>query len=94
MQFHILFHLKRLTKMKFNSPVFTLCIITMFYALCLVKLAEGQQQCNIPCTGEYNPVCGQQNDFFRIFSNRCRLERENFCGANPRWNFVRVGQCP
>ncbi|XP_073992781.1 U-Kazal-Dg21.2-like isoform X2 [Rhodnius prolixus] len=63
-------------------------------ALCLVKLAEGQQQCNIPCTGEYNPVCGQQNDFFRIFSNRCRLERENFCGANPRWNFVRVGQCP
>lgn len=53
-------------------------------ALCLVKLAEGQQQCNIPCTGEYNPVCGQQNDFFRIFSNRCRLERENFCGANPR----------
>uniref|UniRef100_A0A224Y3Q8 Putative kazal type serine protease inhibitor n=1 Tax=Panstrongylus lignarius TaxID=156445 RepID=A0A224Y3Q8_9HEMI len=59
-----------------------------------IELTGGQQQCNIACTGEYNPVCGEQNQFLRVFTNRCRLDRENSCGANPPWTFVRTGQCP
>merc|ERR1712002_988834 len=31
------------------------------------------EKCNLACTREYNPVCGQVGDHFRIFSNACTL---------------------
>nr|ATU82903.1 secreted Kazal protein [Pristhesancus plagipennis] len=67
-------------------------LIVILVTVSMKEFAAGQCANNIACTGEYNPVCAKQDTFYRTFSNRCRLNRENMC-AETQWEFVRVGQC-
>ncbi|CAH1797992.1 unnamed protein product, partial [Owenia fusiformis] len=77
---------------------------TMEFAICKSKgtirfVREGEcpndgnnEDCDKPCTREYNPVCGQDGTSYKTYPTRCIMEVA-ICKSKGTVRFVREGEC-
>ncbi|CAH1797989.1 unnamed protein product, partial [Owenia fusiformis] len=49
--------------------------------------------CNIICTFDYNPVCGQKGDTKKTYGNRCALDSA-ICKSKGTIKYISDGGCP
>ncbi|CAH1797990.1 unnamed protein product, partial [Owenia fusiformis] len=60
---------------------------------CSMATGAPECVCNIICTFDYNPVCGQEGTRKKTYGNRCALDSA-ICKSKGEIRFVSNGACP